>query len=80
MLQKKLDQKKTKKGSKVQKDKEYGVSRGVDFQGVAAVINFDFPSSSKAYTHRIGRTARGGQRGMSLSFVVTKDLVEERWI
>ncbi|OBZ85075.1 ATP-dependent RNA helicase dbp9, partial [Choanephora cucurbitarum] len=69
---------KTKKGSKVQKDKEYGVSRGVDFQGVAAVINFDFPSSSKAYTHRIGRTARGGQRGMSLSFVVTKDLVEER--
>ncbi|KAI8372524.1 P-loop containing nucleoside triphosphate hydrolase protein [Choanephora cucurbitarum] len=76
--EKKNDQKKTKKGSKVQKDKEYGVSRGVDFQGVAAVINFDFPSSSKAYTHRIGRTARGGQRGMSLSFVVTKDLVEER--
>ncbi|KAI8350376.1 P-loop containing nucleoside triphosphate hydrolase protein [Blakeslea trispora] len=70
--------KKNKKGSKVQKDKEYGVSRGVDFQGVAAVINFDFPSSSKAYTHRVGRTARGGQRGMSLSFVVTSDLVEER--
>lgn len=66
------------KGKKVQRDKEYGVSRGVDFQGVAAVINFDFPNSAKAYTHRIGRTARGGQRGMSLSFVVTKDLVEDK--
>lgn len=67
-----------KKDKKVQRDKEYGVSRGVDFQGVAAVINFDFPTSAKAYTHRIGRTARGGQRGMSLSFVVTKDLVEDK--
>lgn len=66
------------KGKKVHRDKEYGVSRGVDFQGVAAVINFDFPASAKAYTHRIGRTARGGQRGMSLSFVVTKDLVEDK--
>lgn len=66
------------KGKKAHRDKEYGVSRGVDFQGVAAVINFDFPASAKAYTHRIGRTARGGQRGMSLSFVVTKDLVEDK--
>ncbi|GAA5811613.1 hypothetical protein MFLAVUS_005053 [Mucor flavus] len=71
-------QKSNKKEKKVQRDKEYGVSRGIDFQGVAAVINFDFPTSAKAYTHRIGRTARGGQRGMSLSFVVTKDLVEDR--
>ncbi|RCH92056.1 ATP-dependent DNA/RNA helicase [Rhizopus stolonifer] len=74
----KKSQKQDKKGKKVQKDKEYGVSRGVDFQGVTAVLNFDFPTSSKAYTHRIGRTARGGQRGMSLSFVVTKELVEEK--
>ncbi|KAG2238042.1 hypothetical protein INT48_002609 [Thamnidium elegans] len=71
-------QKSNKKENKVQRDKEYGVSRGIDFQGVAAVINFDFPTSAKAYTHRIGRTARGGQRGMSLSFVVTKDLIEDR--
>ncbi|KAF7728051.1 ATP-dependent DNA/RNA helicase [Apophysomyces ossiformis] len=65
--------KNAKKKKTVQRDKEYGVARGVDFQDVAAVINFDFPTSAKAYTHRVGRTARGGQRGMSLSFVVTKD-------
>ncbi|KAI9323236.1 P-loop containing nucleoside triphosphate hydrolase protein [Dichotomocladium elegans] len=56
-------------------DKEYGVSRGVDFQNVAAVINFDFPQSAKAYTHRIGRTARGGQKGIALSFVVLEDKI-----
>ncbi|KAG8676881.1 ATP-dependent DNA/RNA helicase [Fusarium poae] len=55
-------------------DKEYGVSRGVDFKKVSAVINFDLPSTAAAYTHRIGRTARAGQTGMALSFVVPKDL------
>ncbi|CAN8096648.1 unnamed protein product [Discula destructiva] len=64
--------KKKRKSSK--RDRlEYGVSRGIDFQHVSAVINFDFPTSSKSYTHRIGRTARAGQRGMALSFVVPKD-------
>lgn len=64
--------KKKRKASK--RDRlEYGVSRGIDFQHVAAVINFDFPTTSKSYTHRIGRTARAGQRGMALSFVVPKD-------
>jgi ATP-dependent RNA helicase DDX56/DBP9 len=47
----------------------YGVSRGIDFKGVAFVINFDFPTTAAAYTHRIGRTARGGATGTSLSFV-----------
>ncbi|SRR6266498_2408657 len=69
-------EKKSKKKSRTQKkDKEYGVSRGIDFINVAAVINFDFPTSAKSYTHRVGRTARANQRGMSLSFVVPKELV-----
>ncbi|KAG0238333.1 ATP-dependent DNA/RNA helicase [Actinomortierella wolfii] len=63
---------KSKKGSK-KKDQEYGVSRGIDFVNVAAVVNFDFPPTAKAYTHRVGRTARGGQMGTSLSFVVTAE-------
>ncbi len=39
-------------------DKEYGVTRGVDFKSVQIVINFDFPRTAKNYVHRIGRTAR----------------------
>ncbi|PCH44106.1 ATP-dependent RNA helicase dbp9 [Wolfiporia cocos MD-104 SS10] len=54
-------------------DAEYGVSRGVDFIDVSCVINFDLPSSARAYTHRVGRTARAGRTGMSLSFVVPRE-------
>ncbi|CDK27092.1 unnamed protein product [Kuraishia capsulata CBS 1993] len=60
-------------GSDDKKDKEYGASRGVDFQNVACVLNFDLPTSSRSYIHRIGRTARAGKSGMSLSFVVLKE-------
>lgn len=49
---------------------DYGVSRGIDFQDVACVLNFDLPISSKNYIHRIGRTARAEKKGMALSFVV----------
>jgi ATP-dependent RNA helicase DDX56/DBP9 len=52
------------------KEKEYSIARGVDFQNVACVLNFDLPTSSKSYTHRIGRTGRAGKAGMALSFVV----------
>ena len=50
--------------------KEYGISRGIDFQNVACVFNFDLPLTSKSYTHRLGRTARAGRTGMSFSLVV----------
>ena len=59
----------TKKKDAKSIESGYGVSRGIDFQGVSFVINFDFPSSAAAYTHRIGRTARGGASGTALSFV-----------
>src|SRR5271155_1856397 len=51
-------------------DAEYGVSRGIDFQNVSFVINFDLPRTSKSYLHRIGRTARAGTPGTSLSLII----------
>ncbi|ESP00430.1 hypothetical protein LOTGIDRAFT_173162 [Lottia gigantea] len=63
---------KSHKGSK--KDKEYGVSRGIDFHNVTNVINFEFPKTVKSYIHRVGRTARGTKKGTALSFVNVKEM------
>lgn len=61
------------------KDKESGVVRGIDFQFVSNIINFDFPKSINSYIHRAGRTARGNNEGTALSFVSIKErpLLEE---
>ena len=61
------DEPKRKKSCR--KDSDYGVSRGLDFQNVSFVVNVDFPSSPQSYTHRVGRTARGGAKGVALSLV-----------
>ena len=65
------ENKKAKKSSKKRKnrDGEYGVSRGLDFRGVSFVVNVDLPLSPESYTHRIGRTARGGANGVALTLV-----------
>ncbi|ENN81219.1 hypothetical protein D910_12222 [Dendroctonus ponderosae] len=64
-----------KKPSRFQrnKDKNSGVSRGIDFQCVSNVINFDFPLDVQSYIHRAGRTARGNHQGSVLSFVSIKE-------
>lgn len=57
-----------KLGGKFRADKESGVARGIDFQFVSNVINFDFPLDTSSYVHRAGRTARGNNSGSVLSF------------
>jgi ATP-dependent RNA helicase DDX56/DBP9 len=64
---------KRKKKAPGTRDREYGVSRGIDFVDVACVINFDLPTSARSYTHRVGRTARAGRSGIALSLIVLKE-------
>lgn len=68
---KKVD--KDKERSKRDKDKESGVARGIDFQFVSNIINFDFPHDTDSYVHRVGRTARGNNKGTALSLVSIKE-------
>jgi len=44
-------------------------ARGLDIAGLPAVVNFDLPRSPVDYLHRIGRTGRGGEAGVAVSFV-----------
>jgi ATP-dependent RNA helicase DeaD len=51
-------------------------SRGLDFSHTSHVMNYDFPMSLEAYTHRTGRTARMGRKGFAMTFYTKGELRE----
>ncbi|MEC7290676.1 MAG: DEAD/DEAH box helicase, partial [Pseudomonadota bacterium] len=49
-------------------------ARGIDIDGISHVINFEMPNIAEQYVHRIGRTARAGRDGISISLVAEDEL------
>ena len=49
-------------------------ARGLDISGVSHVYNYDIPQDPDSYVHRIGRTGRAGQNGMSVTFVTPNEI------
>lgn len=48
-------------------------ARGIDFELLTHVINFDLPNIPETYVHRIGRTGRAGAPGTAFSFCNTEE-------
>jgi len=49
-------------------------ARGIDVTSISHVINYDMPSTTDAYTHRIGRTGRAAKTGDAFTFVTGEDM------
>jgi superfamily II DNA/RNA helicase len=48
-------------------------ARGLDIPAVSHVFNFDVPSHSEDYVHRIGRTGRAGRKGKAITIATPAD-------
>ncbi|MEG1451930.1 DEAD/DEAH box helicase [Brevundimonas sp.] len=49
-------------------------ARGIDVDKVTHVVNFELPFVPESYVHRIGRTARAGEKGTAISFVAGDEM------
>lgn len=52
-------------------------ARGIDIEGITHVFNYDVPHDVDYYIHRIGRTGRAGNEGLSIMFATAAD---EQWV
>merc|ERR1712125_295466 len=50
--------------------------RGIDVERMGIVINYDMPTDSDSYLHRVGRAGRFGTKGLALTFVSTDEDLE----
>ncbi len=48
-------------------------ARGIDVQDVTHVFHFNLPNDNAYYTHRSGRTARAGKKGVSIAFISRRE-------
>ncbi len=48
-------------------------ARGLDVERISHVVNYDIPTDTESYTHRIGRTGRAGRSGDAISFVTPRE-------
>ncbi len=48
-------------------------ARGLDVSRISHVINYDIPTDTESYVHRIGRTGRAGKKGDAISFVAPRE-------
>lgn len=48
-------------------------ARGIDFDQITHIFNYDFPTGKETYVHRIGRTGRNGQSGVAISLVTPEE-------
>lgn len=54
-------------------------ARGIDVAALSFVAHYQLPDQEEYYTHRSGRTARAGKRGISLSFVTSMEMKQLRY-
>ena len=48
-------------------------ARGLDVDRISHVVNFDIPTDTESYVHRVGRTGRAGRSGQAISFVTPRE-------
>ena len=51
-------------------------ARGIDVQEISYVVNYHLPDTFETYVHRSGRTARAGEKGLSLTVLQNEEVGE----